>query len=378
MTRRNVYMDYAAATPLDSRVLEAMLPYLTTEFGNPSSIHAAGVRAKAALEGARKSVADVLGAHADEIVFTSGATESINLAIRGLLARYPGHVVSVATEHQATLSALEGADATLISVDESGTPSVDAILASIRPDTVLVSIMLANNESGTLAPLADIGRALERLRRANDSVFPVLHTDATQAANYVDLNVERLHVDMLSLSGSKMYGPKGTGVLFARRGVELMPMIVGGKQEASLRAGTENVAGIVGFASALTIASQVRDSETKRLVALRKRLIDGLFAAIPGVELNGPITQSLPNIVNFSSPGLEGEELVLRLDAHGIACSTASACRGGSSPSHVLAALGLSSDRVRSSIRLSLGRQTTEEDVDFVLKTLPAAVAQMR
>jgi cysteine desulfurase len=370
MTRRNTYMDYAAATPLDPRVLEVMLPYLTTEFGNPSSIHTAGIKARGAIEGARKAVADVLGARSDEVVFTSGATESINLAIRGLLARSPGHVVAVSTEHQATLSALEGFDVTFT--------TIEGVLAAIRPDTVLVTVMLANNETGAIAPVADIGRVIEKLRKTHNSSFPLLHTDATQAANYIALNVERLHVDMLSLSGSKIYGPKGTGALFVRRSVQIAPLMVGGKQESGLRAGTENVAGIVGFASAFALAHELRDSESARLTVLRDKLIDGITAKIGGAQLNGERTNRLPNNVNVAIPNVDGEELVLRLDAYGIACSTASACKGGSSPSHVLEAMGLSKERIRGSVRLSLGRQTTVEDIAYVLEVLPKVVAQMR
>ncbi|MCR4312399.1 MAG: cysteine desulfurase, partial [Candidatus Uhrbacteria bacterium] len=255
--KRMTYLDYAAATPLDRRVLRAMLPYLKEEFGNPSSIHAAGVRSRQAIESARASVAGVIGARQEEVVFTSGATESINLAIQGLLARHPGHIVTLATEHQAALSALH-ADVTYVDVDEFGVVKAEDVLRAIRPDTVLVTIMLANNEIGVINPVAAIGRELEKLRKQSGSAFPLLHTDATQAANYLDLNVTRLHVDMMSLSGSKIYGPKGAGMLFVRRGVELAPLLVGGRQENRLRAGTENVAGIVGFAEALRLAQETR------------------------------------------------------------------------------------------------------------------------
>lgn len=376
MERRH-YFDNAAATPLDKRVLRAMLPFLKTAYGNPSSIHAEGVAARAAIDAARKLVATAIAGHEDEIVFTSGATESINLAIQGVLKQKLGHVVTLATEHQAVLQNVD-ADVTIVPVASDGTASVDDVIAAIRPDTVLVTVMLANNEIGTVHPIAEIGREIERRRKASGSAYPLLHTDATQAANYLELDVARLHVDLMSLSGSKISGPKGTGMLFVRRGVSLAPIIVGGKQEGKLRAGTENVAGIVGFAEALQLAAASRDTEARRVGKLRSKLVRGLKKALPDIAFNGVSSSTLPNIVNFSIPGIEGEELVIRLDARGIAASTASACKGGSGMSHVLRALGLSDERVSGSIRLSLGRQTRGRDVAAVIKALPELVAQYR
>lgn len=376
MERRH-YFDNAAATPLDKRVFRAMLPFLKTAYGNPSSIHAEGVAARTAIDAARKRVATAIAGHEDEIVFTSGATESINLAIQGVLKQKLGHVVTLATEHKAVLSSLD-ADVTIVPVASDGTASVDEVIAAIRPDTVLVSVMLANNEIGTVHPVAEIGREIERRRKASGSAYPLLHTDATQAANYLDLDVARLHVDLMSLAGSKISGPKGTGMLFVRRGVLLAPIIVGGKQEGRLRAGTENVAGIVGFAEALQLAAASRDAEVRRIGKLRSKLVRGLKKALPDIAFNGVSSSTLPNIVNFSIPGIDGEELVIRLDARGIAASTASACKGGSGMSHVLRALGLSDERVLGSVRLSLGRQTRGRDIAAVIKTLPELVAQMR
>lgn len=377
MLKRPIYCDYAAATPLDRRVLRAMLPYLKEDFGNPSSMHALGVRAQRAIDGARATVGSALHAHADEIVFTSGATESINLAIRGVLGVRSGHVVTLATEHQAVLASM-GEDVTFVPVTANGIVQVEDVLVAIRPDTVLVTIMLANNETGVIQPIAEIGREIDRRRREQRSAFPLFHTDATQAVNYIELNVERLHVDLLSLSGSKMYGPKGTGALYVRRGVTLHPLLVGGKQESRLRAGTENVAGIVGFAAAFAIAVNMRERETKRLRVLRDRALKELIRRVPGAVINGSTASRLPNNINISIPGIEGEELVLRLDAEGIAVSTASACKGGNEPSHVLAAMGKTREEVLGGIRLSFGRQTKRGDVLRILEILPKLVAQMR
>ncbi len=377
MTSHFVYLDHAAATPLDKRVLKATLPFLKNEYGNPSSIHKMGLEARKAIDGSRDRVARLLGAHADEIVFTSGATESINLAIRGLLKCHPGHVVSVATEHQASRLSM-GENVTFVPIQADGQIRVDDVVKAIRPDTVLVSVMLANNEIGTLYPVAEIGREIMKLRKEAGTSFPLFHSDATQAVNYFQLDVERLHVDLLSISGSKMYGPKGTGALFVRRGVQLSPIIVGGKQEGGLRAGTENVAGVVGFAEAFVLAQTSCEQESRRTTKLRNKLIAGLFKAVPGLALNGSLENRLPNNIHVSVPGIDGEELVLRLDARGIAVSTAAACKGGSEPSHVLQALGLSEERALEGIRLSLGRQTRPKDIAYVLQVLPELVAQMR
>jgi len=377
MQEQKVYADYAAATPLDRRVLKAMLPFLKENFGNPSSIHSLGVLARRAVEQARGEVSKVLHAHQDEIVFTSGATESINLAIRGVLGSGTGHVVTLASEHQAVLSSV-GENVTYVPVGPDGAVRVDDVLAAIRPDTVLVTIMMANNEIGVIQPIADIGREIVRRRKEQGSLFPFFHTDATQAANYLELDVERLHVDLLSLSGSKIYGPKGSGVLYVRRGVKIEPLVVGGKQELRMRAGTEHVAGIVGFAAALTLASMLREREEKRSRTLRDVCAKKLMRAIPGATLNSVLLHSLPNILNFSIPGIEGEELVLRLDAQGIYISTASACKGGNEPSHVLAALGKTKEEVMGSVRLSFGRQTRRRDIARIVEVLPKLVAQMR
>lgn len=370
---KRVYLDYAAATPVSRRVEKAMRPFSRFVFGNPSSVHAEGRAARAAVDAARRDVAEALGAHTDEIIFTNGVTEAINIALLGVLGAAEGkqHVVTVATEHAATLRTLvrPGIDVTVVPVGEDGVPRVEDILAAIRPNTALVSVMYANNEIGTIAPIAEIGRAIEKLRRTTKSAYPVFHTDAAQAAQYLDVDVTRLHVDLVSLSGQKMYGPKGTGALFVRRGVAVTPFMFGGSQEHGLRPGTENVAGIVGFAQALTDAVALRDAESIRVAALREAFFDMLLT-LPGVRVNGSRIDRLPNNVNVSFEGVDGEALVMYLDKHGIAASTASSCTGPQSMSHVLRALGLSDTGVVGSVRFTLGRSTTYKDIKMTISVI--------
>lgn len=361
-----IYLDYAAATPVDPRVERAMRPFLRTAFGNPSSVHAEGRAARHAVESARKNVADAIGARPDEIVFTNGVTEAINLALRGALAAASdrAHVVTIATEHKASIEALRDvADVTIVPVAPDGSIDPDAIMAAIRPETALVTVMYANNEIGTVAPIAEIGKRIDKLRRATKSVYPLFHTDAAQAAQYCDLDVTRLHVDLMSLSGQKMYGPKATGALFVESGTPIAPILFGGGQEHGLRPGTEHVAGIVGFATALTIAAHDHEAASKKAVKLRDRMIDALCVT-PGTRLNGSHTNRLPNNINVSIAGVDGEALVMYLDERGIAASTASSCTGAQSMSHVLRALGLTEAEVKGSIRFSLGRGTKKRDID--------------
>ena len=367
---QRVYLDYAASTPVDKRVEKAMRPFLRQVFGNPSSVHAEGRAARAAIEVARADVATNIGARSDEIIFTNGVTEAINIAIRGVLAASGDkqHVVTIATEHPATLRALQG-DVTVVPVSSDGSIDVAAVIAAIRPDTALVSVMYANNEIGTIAPVAEIGKAIEKLRRTTKSAYPVFHTDAAQAAQYLDVDVTRLHVDLMSLSGQKMYGPKATGALFVKRGTPIASILFGGGQEHGLRPGTENVAGIVGFAKALSIAVDDCDDETMRMVALREYFIDELLA-IPGTRLNGNRVDRLPNNVNVSFKGVDGEALVMYLDERGIAASTASSCTGPQSMSHVLKALGMSDAEVIGSVRFTLGRQTKKRDITCTVTTI--------
>jgi len=383
MSERTIYLDHAATTPLDPRVLEAMLPYLTEHYGNPSSIHRQGRAALQALDDAREQVALVLGCSRREVIFTGGGSESINLAVKGaaLARRAAGaqaHLIVSAIEHHAVLHAGEylqqqhGFEVTLLPVDEGGLVRPDDLRAALRPDTALVSVMYANNEIGTIQPIAELGAI------CREAGVP-LHTDAVQAAGALPLDVEALKVDYLSLTAHKFYGPKGVGVLYARRGAPLLPQINGGAQERRRRAGTENVAGIVGLAAALTLAEERRPAVTERMRTLRERLIDGVLAAVPDSWLNGDRVQRLPGNANLGFAGIEGESLLLLLDQAGICASSGSACTSGSlEPSHVLLALGLSPAAANASVRFSLGHGVTEADITYVLETLPPLVARLR
>lgn len=385
---RHVYLDHAATTPLDPHVLEVMLPYLSEIHGNPSSFHEVGKDAKDAVDAARIRVATILGARPDEILFVSGGTESDNLAVLGFAranASLGRHIITTSFEHHAVLEAAlhlekkEGFEVTYISPDKDGIISAEEVIAAIRPDTILVSVMLANNEIGTFQPVAEIGNAIQKMRAERKSIVPVLHTDACQAASTLELNVERLHVDLLTVNSGKIYGPKGAGALYIKRGIKLQPLQFGGAQERAIRPGTENVAAIVGFAEALASAQEERESETKRLTVLRDQLIDGIMQRIPKVRLNGDRVKRLPGNVNLSIMDLEGEALLLYLDASGIYASTGSACTSASlDPSHVILALGLPYEVAHGSIRFSLGRSTTKEDIDYVLETLPPLVEKLR
>lgn len=389
-TNKIIYLDHAATTPLDPRVLEAMQPYFTEDFGNPSSFHSVGMRAKDAVAEARGTVARLLGGHEDEILFTSGGTESDNLAVMGV-PRYwyekngvLPHVITSAVEHHAVLEPLMAMDRkkeielTIVGVSREGQISVEEVMSAIKSNTVLISIMTANNEIGTIQPIAELGREILKYRKLHETTFPYLHTDACQATGFLDLNIEKTHVDLLTLNGSKMYGPKGVGVLYVRRGVKVQPMFIGGGQEKNLRSGTENVPGIVGLAKAFELVQAEREVESARLSTLRDRLAQGLLS-IPKTILNGHPKERLPNSVNISFIDIEGEAAVLYLDAQGIMVSTGSACASTSlDPSHVILATGLSYEAAHGSIRFTLGHSTTEEDVDFVIRVMPAIVERLR
>lgn len=388
----HVYLDHSATTPLDPRVLEAMLPYLGHACGNPSSFHSVGKEAKDALDDARERTAKVLRVRADEVLFTSGGTESDNLAVLGYCRANQSngkHLVVTAFEHHAVLEAAihlekkEGFEVTYLSPDHDGMISVEQVMTAIRPDTIFVSVMYANNEIGTVQPISEIGNAIQKLRvkggEARSKGFPVFHTDACQATGFLDLDVEKLHVDMLTINGSKMYGPKGVGALYVHRGIKLVPLQFGGSQERGIRPGTENVAGIIGIAKALELAQENRVHESERLVLLRDMLIAGLRERIPKVRLNGHATKRLPNNVNMSFMDIEGEALILYLDAAGIYASTGSACTSTTlDPSHVILALGLPYEVAHGSVRFSLGHGTTREDIDYLLETLPPLVEKLR
>lgn len=384
-----IYLDHAAATPLDPEVLEAMLPYLQTEFANPSSLYGAARVTRKAVEDARAAIANVLGAKPTEIVFTCGGTEGNNLAIQGVLGAHPGAAwVTTAIEHDAVLAMAEPLEAashpaTVVPVKPDGLVRVPDIEAALNDQTVLVSVMLANNEIGTIQPLADIAKLVAGVRadRARRGItLPLyLHTDAVQAANYLDLHIDRLGADLLTLNGSKIYGPKGTGALYVRHGVKLEPLLYGGGQERGRRSGTENVAGIVGLAKAFELAASRRGEESYRLQALRDQLMQGLLEALPDAIINGDPRRRLPNNLNLTLPGAEGEALVLYLDNAGIQASTGSACSTGNlDPSHVLLALGRTTAEANSSLRLTLGRSTTSWHIATVVAAIPPIVARLR
>lgn len=385
-----IYLDHAATTELDPQVARAMQPFQGDDFANPSSVYAAARATRLAVEHARAEIADILGAKATEIIFTSGGTEGDNLAVQGVLraAGSGAHWVTTAIEHDAVLSQTgplesQGYPCTVVGVSESGIVSPEAIADAVTDNTVLVSVMLANNEIGTIQPVADIAKIIGQIRqdRAKRGINrPIyLHTDACQAAGYLSLHVARLGVDLMTINGSKIYGPKGVGALYLRHGVELEPLMYGGGQERGRRSGTENVAGIVGLAVALGLAAEMREAESHRLVALRDSLLAGIRQALPDAELNGDAKRRLPNNVNVIIPGAEGEALVLYLDNAGIMASTGSACSSGSlDPSHVLVGIGRSREEAQQSLRLTLGRSTDEAAVQRVLEVLPGIVARLR
>jgi cysteine desulfurase len=380
MSERLVYLDHAATTPVREEVAAAMWPYFTTAFANPSSVHSAAAPAREALERARQMAADVLHARPGEIVFTSGGTESDTLAVMGAaraLRQRGRHVITTSIEHAAVLEACralerEGFDVTVLPVASDGRVDPHIVMEALRSDTVLASIMLANNEVGTIEPVADIAAAL-RARGV------VVHTDAVQAAAALELDVDRLGVDLLTLSGHKIYGPKGVGLLYVRLGTALEPLVPGGGQERGRRGGTENVPGIVGLAVALALAASERETEVPRLRQLRDRLVNGVIETIPGIQVTGNATIRLPGHASFAVDGVNAEALLVDLDMAGIACSSGSACHAGSTdPSHVLIALGFRPEAARTSLRMTLGRETTGEDIDFVLTSLPPIVERLR
>lgn len=378
---RRVYLDHAATTPVRPEVAEAMLRYMTTDFGNASSIHSFGRVAKEATENARAQVAHLIGAKPDEIVLMSGGTEADNTAIRGTVAAGAGrgrHIITSRIEHHAILHTCEQlekdhlAEVTYLPVDAQATVSPDDVAKAIRPDTVLVTIMFANNEVGTIEPIAEIGR----MCREKGVTF---HTDAVQAYGTLPINVDELGIDMLSASSHKIYGPKGIGLLYVRKGCKVRPLIFGGSQERNRRAGTSNVPGAVGFGLAAELAEKEMPQRAKHLTTLRDRLIKGLLQRVEYTRLNGHPTRRLPNNVNISYEYVEGESILLSLDMKGIAASSGSACTSGSlEPSHVLTAMGIPPEVTHGSVRMTLGTENTAEDVEYVLATLPQIVERLR
>ncbi|MDN5327187.1 MAG: cysteine desulfurase [Moorella sp. (in: firmicutes)] len=378
---RRVYLDHSATTPVRPEVLEAMLPFLKDEaFGNPSTVYSYGREAKKALEEAREKVANLIGARPEEIFFTSGGTEADNLALIGTAAaneKKGRHIITSSIEHHAVLHTAQyllrhGFKVTFLPVTPEGLVRVEDVEKAITDETILISVMHVNNEVGTIQPIKEIGK----LARERGIVF---HTDAVQSVGKLPVNVDDLGVDLLSASGHKIYGPKGIGCLYIRKGTKINPILYGGAQERKRRPGTENMPGIVGFGRAAELAGQELESEMERLQALRDKLIDGILTRIEDVQLNGDPRQRVATNANFSFRYVEGESMLLSLDMKGICASSGSACTSGSlDPSHVLLAMGIPHEVAHGSVRMTLGRDNTEEDIDYVLEVMPEIVARLR
>lgn len=390
-----VYLDYAATTSVDKKVLKEMLPYFSKTFGNPMSLHSFGQTAKKAVDKARKQLAKFLNCDANEIIFTSGATESNNLAIKGLIKKYyfgqtrqskkeKPHIITTAFEHHCVLNSIKfleksgQADVTYLPVYKEGIIKIEDVKKTIKSNTVLISIMYVNNEIGTVQPIEAIGKIVKNIKNKTKSVYPVFHTDATQAINYFNCNVKKLGVDMLSLSGHKIYGPKGIGALYIKKSVPIARIQDGGNQEGAKRAGTHNVSGIVGLGEAI---KQVKSQKLKikDIVSLRDYFIDKILKEIPNSKLNGSKTKRSPNNANFIFKNVEGESLLLLLNKKGVAVSTGSACSSDSlEPSHVLSALGIKPEKVHGSIRITLGKYTTRKEIEYTIKVLKESVKKLR
>ncbi|MER3428229.1 MAG: cysteine desulfurase NifS [Pyrinomonas sp.] len=383
---RRVYMDYSATTPVDARVVEAMLPYLTEKFGNPSSVHLWGQEARAAVDHARQQVAALIGARPNDVIFVSSGTEANNLAIRGVAEQWAArgrHIITSTIEHPSVRGVCQlleqrGWEITRLPVGEDGIVRATDVQAALRPDTVLVTIMLANNEIGTIQPIAEIA-AIVRQMRARGCSHALLHVDGVQALGRMRVEVEELGCDLLSMSGHKLHAPKGVGALYVRRGVRLAPQMIGGHQERNRRAGTEAVPLIVAFGKAAELARQELETRIAHMRALRDRFEAGVAERISDVVFNGDRKRRLPHITNVSFRYIEGEGLLINLDLQGIAVSTGSACSSGTlEPSPVIRALGRDDELARGAVRFSLGKETTEEDIDYVLDVLPRAVDALR
>ena len=377
---KKIFLDHAATTPTDPRVVEAMLPYFSDSFGNPSSIHSLGLETRTAVAEAREKVASLIGASGDEIVFTSGGTEADNLAIKGVAqanAQKGKHIVTTRIEHHAVEESCrylekQGFKVAVVGVDKDGLVDPKDVERAVTPETILISVMHANNEVGTIQPITEISR----VARSRGIYF---HTDAVQTVGHIPAKVDDLGVDLLAISAHKLYGPKGVGVLYVRKGTRIVSFLHGGGQERGLRASTENVPGIVGLGKAAEIAQAEMDAESKHVTRLRDKLIRGLLERIPQIRLNGHPTQRLPNNVNVSVASVEGESLAVSLDLEGIAVSTGSACSSEAmEPSHVLTAMGVPVELARGSVRFSLGKHNTDAEIDHVLEAFPRIVSRLR
>ena len=384
MERKTVYMDHAATTPVHPSVLEAMLPYFSRSYGNPSGIYGIGQEARKAADEARATVSSILGCRPSEVIFTSGGTESDNAALKGAafaLKEEGNHIITSTIEHHAVLNTCQylekvGFEVTYLPVDQFGMVNIEDLEKAITDKTVLISIMLANNEIGTIEPVSEFAK----LAKANAKHSRILfHTDAVQGASALDLDVDKLGVDMLSLSAHKFHGPKGMGVLYLREGTRFIPQQTGGAQEGNRRAGTENVAGIVGTAAALRLAAENREASSRHCQRLRDRLIEGILTRIEDTYLNGHPTLRLPNNANISFRYVEGEAILLNLDLQGVSASSGSACTAGTEePSHVLLATGISPEMAHSSLRFSVGPANTDDEIEYVLSVLPGIVERLR
>lgn len=386
LSDRLVYLDHSATTPVREEVLDAMMPYFSESYGNPSSIYTLAQESRKAVDDAREIVARVLNARMSEIVFTSGGTESDNAALKGVafaLKHLGNHIIISSIEHHAVLHTCHqleqfGFEVTYLPVDEYGRVDPEGVRQAITDKTILVSVMLANNEIGTIEPVAEIARVVKEEAKDRKQTIMV-HTDAVQGAGFLDLDVKKLGVDLMSLSAHKFYGPKGVGLLYIKRGTPFEPQNMGGGQERQRRSGTENVPGIVGMGEALRLANDEREEVSERCTRLRDMVIESITEQVDHVHLNGHPTQRLPNNVNMSFEDVEGEPILLGLDFAGIYASSGSACSSASlEPSHVLLAIGLQADLAQGSLRITLGRDTTEEDIEYFLSVLPGLVARLR
>ncbi|MDQ2085796.1 cysteine desulfurase NifS [Herbivorax sp. ANBcel31] len=380
MDKKTIYFDHAATTPISTEVLEEMLPYFTENFGNPSSIYSLGRESKKALEEAREKVSKAVGSNPREIFFTGSGTEADNWAVKGVAYANKdkgNHIITTNIEHHAVMHACQylesdGFEVTYLPVDENGLVSANEVLKAIRPDTILITIMFANNEIGTIQPIKEIGKIAR-----DKGVF--FHTDAVQAVGTVPIDVNDLNIDLLSLSSHKFYGPKGVGALYVKKGVRITSFMHGGAQERGRRASTENVAGIVGLGKAIQLATKNIEENNKKLIGLRDRTIEEVMEKIPFTKLNGDRQNRLPGNINFSFEFIEGESLLLMLDMKGIAASSGSACTSGSlDPSHVLLAIGLPHEIAHGSLRITFGKDNTHEDIDLLMKELPEIVERLR
>jgi len=378
---RRIYLDHSATTPVDLEVATLMMTYYTEKYGNPSSVHGFGREAKQALEEARRQVAELIGATPQEVTFTSGGTEADNLAILGTaeaMRKKGKHLITSAIEHHAVLETCEyleknGFELNVIPVDPEGIVSVEDVRKAVRPDTILISVMHANNEVGAIQPIVEIGKLAKELGIT-------FHVDAVQSLGKIPINVKEMNIDLLTVSSHKIYGPKGVGALYIRKGVRIVPLTHGGSQEKRRRSGTENTPGIIGFGKACELIGKRMAKEDELQMKLRDKLMNGILERIKYVKVNGPLGEKrLPNNVNVSIRFVEGESLLLSLDMLGIAASSGSACTSGSlDPSHVLLAMGLVHEIAHGSLRFSLGRQNTEEEIDYVLEQLPKIVERLR